>query len=63
MTIIGKNGSVKIGGQYMNEIEVCHIKDYTDACTYGRQIRPMIMVRTKDLRLITTTSLKTWLTR
>lgn len=28
MTIIGKNGSVKIGGQYMNEIEVCHIKDY-----------------------------------
>ncbi len=29
MTIIGKNGSVKIGGQYMNEIEVCHIKDYT----------------------------------
>ncbi len=29
MTIIGKNGSVKIGGQYMNEVEVCHIKDYT----------------------------------
>jgi UDP-N-acetyl-2-amino-2-deoxyglucuronate dehydrogenase len=29
MTIIGENGSVKIGGQYMNEIEVCHIKDYT----------------------------------
>jgi predicted dehydrogenase len=28
MTIIGKNGSVKIGGQYMNEVEVCHIKDY-----------------------------------
>lgn len=28
MTIIGQNGSVKIGGQYMNEIEVCHIKDY-----------------------------------
>ena len=29
MTIIGQNGSVKIGGQYMNEIEVCNIKDYT----------------------------------
>lgn len=29
MTIIGKNGSVKIGGQYMNEVEYCHIKDYT----------------------------------
>jgi predicted dehydrogenase len=28
MTIIGKNGSVKIGGQYMNEVEVCNIKDY-----------------------------------
>jgi len=28
MTIIAKNGSVKIGGQYMNELEVCHIKDY-----------------------------------
>jgi UDP-N-acetyl-2-amino-2-deoxyglucuronate dehydrogenase len=29
MTIIGSNGSVKIGGQYMNEVEYCHIKDYT----------------------------------
>lgn len=29
MTIIGKNGSVKIGGQYMDKVEVCHIKDYT----------------------------------
>jgi predicted dehydrogenase len=29
MTIIGKNGSVKIGGQYMNEVEVCSIEGYT----------------------------------
>jgi UDP-N-acetyl-2-amino-2-deoxyglucuronate dehydrogenase len=29
MTIIAEKGSVKIGGQYMNEVEVCHIKDYT----------------------------------
>lgn len=29
MTIIGQNGSVKIGGQYMNEVEVCHIDGYT----------------------------------
>ena len=29
ITIIGKNGSVKIGGQYMNEVEYCNIKDYT----------------------------------
>lgn len=28
MTIIGSNGSVKIGGQYMDQVEVCHIKDY-----------------------------------
>jgi predicted dehydrogenase len=28
MTIIGKNGSVKIGGQYMNEVEICNINDY-----------------------------------
>ena len=28
MTIIAENGSVKIGGQYMNEVEICHIKDY-----------------------------------
>jgi UDP-N-acetyl-2-amino-2-deoxyglucuronate dehydrogenase len=28
MTIIGSKGSVKIGGQYMNEIEICNIEDY-----------------------------------
>lgn len=29
MTIIGSQGSVKIGGQYMNEVEYCNIKGYT----------------------------------
>ena len=29
MTIIAENGSVKIGGQYMNEVVYCNIKDYT----------------------------------
>ncbi len=29
MTIVGENGSIKIGGQYMNEVEYCHVKDYT----------------------------------
>ena len=29
LTVIGSNGSVKVGGQYMNEVEYCHIKDYT----------------------------------
>lgn len=29
MTIIAENGSIKIGGQYMNEVEYCHVKDYT----------------------------------
>jgi UDP-N-acetyl-2-amino-2-deoxyglucuronate dehydrogenase len=28
MTIISENGSIKIGGQYMNEVEYCHVKDY-----------------------------------
>ena len=29
ITIIGSNGSIKIGGQYMNEVEYCHIKNFT----------------------------------
>lgn len=29
MLIVAEQGSVKIGGQYMNEVEYCHIKDYT----------------------------------
>jgi UDP-N-acetyl-2-amino-2-deoxyglucuronate dehydrogenase len=28
MTIVAENGSIKIGGQYMNEVEYCHIKNY-----------------------------------
>ena len=28
MLIVAENGSVKIVGQYMNEVEYCHIKDY-----------------------------------
>ena len=28
LTIIGSKGSVKIGGQYMNEVEVCNVTDY-----------------------------------
>lgn len=28
ITVIGSNGSLKIGGQYMNEVEYCHIKNY-----------------------------------
>ena len=29
LTIIGSKGSVKVGGQYMDKVEVCNIKDYT----------------------------------
>lgn len=29
LSIIGEKGSVKVGGQYMNEIVYCHIEDYT----------------------------------
>jgi len=28
LTIIGTQGSIKVGGQYMNEVEYCHVKDY-----------------------------------
>jgi len=28
LTVIAENGSVKIGGQYMDKVEVCHVKDY-----------------------------------
>ncbi len=28
LTVIGAEGAVKIGGQYMNEVEYCHIKNY-----------------------------------
>ena len=28
LTIVGSNGSIKVGGQYMDQIEVCNIKDY-----------------------------------
>ena len=29
ITIIAENGSIKIGGQYMDKIEYCHVKNYT----------------------------------
>jgi UDP-N-acetyl-2-amino-2-deoxyglucuronate dehydrogenase len=29
LTIVGSNGSVKVGGQYMDQIETCHIRNYT----------------------------------
>ena len=29
MTIIAEKGTVKIGGQYMNRVDYCHVKDYT----------------------------------
>jgi predicted dehydrogenase len=28
ITILGSKGSVKLGGQYMNEVKYCHINDY-----------------------------------
>lgn len=29
MTVIAENGCVKIGGQYMNEVEYCHVKNFS----------------------------------
>lgn len=28
LLVVAENGSIKVGGQYMNEVEYCHIKDY-----------------------------------
>jgi len=28
LTVIAENGSIKIGGQYMEKVEYCHIKNY-----------------------------------
>ncbi len=28
MTIVGSKGSIKVGGQYMNEVDYCHIENY-----------------------------------
>jgi hypothetical protein len=28
ITIVAEKGSVKVGGQYMNEVEYCHIENY-----------------------------------
>jgi UDP-N-acetyl-2-amino-2-deoxyglucuronate dehydrogenase len=28
ITVVAENGSLKVGGQYMNEVEYCNIKDY-----------------------------------
>lgn len=28
VTVVAENGSIKIGGQYMNKVEYCHVKDY-----------------------------------
>ncbi len=29
ITIIGSKGTVKVGGQYMDKVEYCHVQDYT----------------------------------
>jgi predicted dehydrogenase len=29
LTVVAENGTIKIGGQYMNEVAYCHVKDYT----------------------------------
>ncbi|HEY1040258.1 MAG TPA: Gfo/Idh/MocA family oxidoreductase [Bacteroidia bacterium] len=29
LTIVGSNGSVKVGGQYMDQVDICNIKGYT----------------------------------
>ena len=43
MLIVAENGSVKIGGQYMNEVEYCHVKEY-EMPELAQPIRVMITV-------------------
>jgi hypothetical protein len=45
-----KNGAVKIGGQYMDKVEVCNVKDYVMP-ELLLQIQEMIMVHIKVLLL------------
>jgi Predicted dehydrogenases and related proteins len=54
LTIIAENGSVKVAGQYMNEVEYCHIKDYSMP-KLTLLIHLMIMGRIKDRHKIITT--------
>jgi UDP-N-acetyl-2-amino-2-deoxyglucuronate dehydrogenase len=28
LTVLGSKGTIKVGGQYMNEVEYCHVQDY-----------------------------------
>ena len=46
MTIIAEKGTVKIGGQYMDKVEVCHVKDYVMPVLH-RLTRATTMVRIK----------------
>jgi UDP-N-acetyl-2-amino-2-deoxyglucuronate dehydrogenase len=64
MTIIGEKGSVKIGGQYMDKVEICSIKDYTlpelpavDSSNHYFVIENVVDVL-KNKKAITTNSLE-----
>ncbi|MFT5024521.1 MAG: UDP-N-acetyl-2-amino-2-deoxyglucuronate dehydrogenase, partial [Glaciecola sp.] len=28
LTVVGEKGTIKVGGQYMNEVSYCHVEDY-----------------------------------
>jgi len=60
ITVIAENGMVKVGGQYMNEVEFCHIKDYTMPVLPPAN-PPMTMDLIKGRQPTITTFLKTWL--
>ena len=44
LTIFGEKGTVKIGGQYLNELEYQNIKDFS-ITIYLKEILQIIMVR------------------
>jgi hypothetical protein len=46
MTIIAENGAVKIGGQYMDKVEVCNVKDYVmPELAPTNQIMIMVLIK------------------
>lgn len=65
MTVIAENGSVKIGGQYMDKVEYCHVKDYTfspvesaDAASNHQHVIANVVDVLKGRSPVTTTAIE-----
>ena len=47
LTIVAERGTIKVGGQYMNEVEYCYALKVTKCLFYPLQTRPTITVQYK----------------